>query len=359
MSKVGYTSIPIIHKGQIPLNCLNISEIPEKGIILAADIGGTKTSLALFQIRDKKLLLLHEELFSTKEHTSFVEMLHQFQKKDLPPLDGISLGVAGPVIQGKVQGTNFPWAIDSEEIRKELKTESVWMINDMEANAYGLAALHEKDFLTLKTGENIAGNVALISPGTGLGQAGMFWDGNFYHPFATEGGHCDFSPRNDLDIEIFKFFQSKYGHVSWERLISGPGISTIYLLMRSLKKEKEPLWLKKKIEGENPSKVITATALAKKDMICVETLNLFIRFLAIESANLALKYKAMGGIFIGGGILPHIIHDMDKEIFRRNFVQSGRMNPLLQKIPVKVILNEKTALLGAALYGVYKLGTEH
>ncbi len=358
MSKVSYTSIPIIHKGQVPLSCLNTTGIPEKGIILAADVGGTKTNLALFQLKDKKLIPLHEELFSTKAHTSFVEMVRHLQKNNLPAIDGISLGVAGPVIQGKVQGTNFPWGIDSEEIRKELNIESVWIINDMEANAYGLAALHKKDFVTLKYGKKLPGNAALISPGTGLGQAGMFWDGAYYYPFATEGGHCDFSPRNDLDIEILNFFQTQYGHVSWERLISGPGIFTIYLLMRRLKKEKEPIWLKKKIVSENPSKVITETALAKKDMICVETLNLFIRFLAIESANLALKFKAMGGIYIGGGILPNIIHRMDKKIFQKNFVQSGRMNSLLQMIPVKVILNEKTALLGAALYGVSKLGKE-
>ncbi|SDE43350.1 glucokinase [Pricia antarctica] len=355
MKKIESFSLPVIHEGQIPLAFLHTSEPHKKGVVLAADVGGTKTDLALFKIKDGELILLKENSYPTKTHKSFVEIVHKFQNGDLPSIDGVCLGVAGPITQGKVHGTNFPWDIDSEEISKELHIPSISLINDMEANAYGLAALQEKDFETLKYGPNIPGNAALISPGTGLGEAGLFWDGSHYHPFATEGGHCDFSPRNDSDIEIWQYLLQKYGHVSWERLISGPGIYDIYLLLRRVSGEKEPQWLKGKMAKDDPSAVITETALENNDSVCVETLELFIRFLAIEAAQLALKFKATGGVYIGGGILPKIIKRMNREIFYGNFVQSGRLNSLLQMVPVKVILNEKTALLGAAYYGATAL----
>jgi glucokinase len=225
----------------------------------------------------------------------------------------------------------------------------------MEANAYGLAALQDKDFETLMYGSKIRGNAALISPGTGLGEAGMFWDGSHYHPFACEGGHCDFSPRNELDIKVLQYFRKKYEHVSWERLLSGPGILDLYLFLRQISGKKEPEWLRNEMSKGNPSATITGTAMEGKDSVCVETLDTFIRFLAIEAAQLALKYKATGGIYIGGGILPKIITGINREIFYNNFVQSGRLNALLEMVPVKVILNEKTALLGAAYYGAMSL----
>jgi len=351
-------SLPVIHKGQIPLAFLNTKKSHDKGIVLAADVGGTKTYLALFQIKDGELILLKEKSYRTKTHKSFVEIVHKFQTANLPHIDGICLGVAGPVTQGKVHGTNFPWEIDIKEIGIELHIRSVSLINDMEANAYGLAALREKDFDTLKCGPNIPGNAALISPGTGLGEAGLFWDGSQYHPFATEGGHCDFSPRNESDVKIWNYFLQKYGHVSWERLISGPGIFDMYLLLRRISGEKEPQWLKEKLAKKDPSVVITETALDGKDAVCEETLEKFIRFLAIESAQLALKFKATGGIYIGGGIMPKIVKRMNREIFYSNFVRSGRLNSLLQMVPVKVILNEKTALLGAAYYGAMAIDKE-
>ena len=358
MDKIKHFSLPVIREGQIPLAFLHTSKPQEKGVVLAADVGGTKINLALFQIKDGELFLLKEQSFPTKTYKSVVEIVRKFYKGDSPSIDGICLGVAGPVTQGRVHGTNFPWAIDSEEIGRELHIRSVSLINDMEANAYGLAALQEKDFDTLKYGPNIPGNATLISPGTGLGEAGLFWDGSHYHPFATEGGHCDFSPRNDSDVEIWQYLQQKYGHVSWERLISGPGIYDIYLLLRRISGEIEAQWLKNQIAQGDSSAVITKTALENKDPVCVETLELFIRFLAIEAAQLALKFKATGGVYIGGGILPKIIKRMNREIFYGNFVQSGRLNSLLQMVPVKVILNEKTALLGAAYYAATALSKE-
>lgn len=355
MQHIQKISLSAIHKGEIPLAFKNKRISEDKGVVLAGDVGGTKTNLALFELQDGDLVPVKEKSYRTKQYQSFSEMVSVFQTRDMPRINGICLGVAGPVVQGKVDGTNFPWAIDSQAIGRELKINAVLLINDMEANAYGLAALQDKDFETLKPGSKIPGNAALISPGTGLGEAGMFWDGSHYHPFACEGGHCDFSPRDELDIKILQHFQKKFGHVSWERVLSGPGIMDLYVFLRQLSGIPEPQWLGDEMSKGNPSAIITGTAMKGIDSVCSETLDTFIRFLAMEAAQLALKFKATGGIYIGGGILPKIISGIKQEVFYNNFVQSGRLNPVLKTIPVRAILNEKTALLGAACHGAMAL----
>ncbi|NNJ89708.1 MAG: glucokinase, partial [Eudoraea sp.] len=291
----------------------------------------------------------------TRDHKSFVALAQSFLGKKSSHIDGVCLGVAGPVNQGKVQGTNFPWEITIEGIQEGLRVTWVSLINDMEANAYGLAALQTKDLEVLKSGSDIAGNAAIISSGTGLGEAGLYWDGTHYHPFATEGGHCDFAPRNDLDIGLWRFLHQKFGHVSWERVVSGPGICDIYDFLRGYRDQPEPKGIFRDNLKEDRAKVITTAALERSDPICVETLELYIRYLGAEAAQLALKTKATGGIYIGGGIIPKILKGIDKEVFRTNFVQSGRLNPLLEMIPVTVVLNENTALLGAAYYGAMSI----
>ncbi len=356
MKKQESFSLPLIYDSQIPLAFLGNKKTSNgEGVILAADIGATKTNLAIFEFKNRQIILLSEKSFRTKDYNSFIEMVLSFHRNKLPVIDGISLGVAGPVINGKVKGTNFPWEIDSEEIGRELRVQSVSLINDMEANAYGLAVLQNKDFEILKEGSQMSGNAVIISPGTGLGEAGLYWDGSRYHPFATEGGHCDFSPRSNLDWELWQYLHKKYGHVSWERVVSGPGIYNIYQFLREFRGKPEPKWLQDKIQKDDAAAVITTCAHEKGDSICIETLDLFTRFLAIESAQFALKTKATGGIYIGGGIVPKIIKMMNREIFNENFVQSGRMNSLLRPMPVKVILNEKTPLLGAVYYGATQL----
>ncbi|WP_255535224.1 glucokinase [Cellulophaga sp. E16_2] len=327
----------------------------KNGTVLAGDIGGTKTNLALFEYKDGHLTLIKQNSYKTKNHTSLLEIIADFKVEKITKIDSICFGVAGPITKGKVHGTNFPWDIDTDELIKALELKSIYLINDMQANAYGLATLKEKDLDRLKYGSEIAGNAVIISPGTGLGEAGLFWDGTAYHPFASEGGHCDFGPRNDFDLEIWKYFQQKYGHVSWERLLSGQGIRDTYQLIRNVSGEKETDTFKAKMAKEDPAAVITQTALEGLDIVCRETLDLFVRFLAIETAQLALKFKATGGIYIGGGIMPKIIKGMNREIFTDNFMQSGRMNSLLQMVPVNVILNDNTALLGAAYYAAMTL----
>ena len=224
------------------------------------------------------------------------------------------------------------------------------LINDLQANAYGLSALKDSDFKTLTKGENVKGNAAIISPGTGLGEAGMYWDGSHYHPFATEGGHCSFSPSDELDMELWKNLNKEFGHVSWERVVSGQGIYNIYQFLRTYRKAKEPKWLTAQFQTEDPAIAISTAALQNKNAVCAETLHLFVKYLAVESAQLALKTKASGGIFIGGGIVPKIIDFIDKKEFYKNFINVGRLENLLKTIPVRIVLNDKTALMGAAYY---------
>lgn len=351
MDNIARFSLPDFNNPDIPFAFLKRNSFPESGTVLAADVGGTKTNMGLFTIKDSSLQLLKKESYPTKEYNSFIEVYQQFYNGNLPKINAICLGVAGPVINGTVKGTNFSWEIDGKKLESQLNMGSVTIINDMEAHAYGLAVLPKNSFENLHSGQEIPGNAALIAPGTGLGEAGMYWDGSNYHPFPSEGGHCDFCSRNQLDFQIDKYLGRKYGHVSWERLISGPGIQDVYTFLRAHSRKEEPQWLSVKMVQGNPPSVISNSALEGKDPICIKTLELFLRFLAIESAQLALKFKATAGIFVGGGILPKIVKRIDKDIFNSHFVQSGRMNPLLERVPVKVILNDETPLLGAALFG--------
>jgi glucokinase len=356
MSKTDEYEFPALQEAIIPLDFgTNKNPIQANGTVLAGDIGGTKTILALYEFKHGRPKLLAQKKYKTKDYTSLLAMIDSFREEGILKFQQVCLGVAGPIANGKVHGTNFPWEIDREELRRELHLNSIVLINDMEANAFGLAALRETDLINLKSGSKISGNAAIISPGTGLGEAGLFWDGYEYHPFATEGGHCDFSPRSEYDLEIWEYFHQKYGHVSWERLLSGQGIHDTYQLLRNVSGEKEPKWFSDKMKKEDPAAVITHTAIEKQDLVCRDTLDMFVRFLAMEAAQLALKFKATGGIYIGGGIVPKIFQGMNKETFTDNFIQSGRMNPLLQMIPVQIVMKEKTALLGAAYYGAMRL----
>lgn len=319
-----------------------------EGIVLAGDVGGTKTNLALFYFRENTLKTIKQESFKTNDWTSFLELMASFHSNELPAIDSICLGVAGPVIEGRVEGTNFSWELDEKEISRALEVERVSIINDMEANAYGLSVLAKKDLAEIKEGAWMRGNAAIISPGTGLGEVGLYWDGAHYHPFASEGGHCDFSQRTEMDLRLWRFLKKKYGSVSWERIVSGPGIINIYEFLLEDKKLAEPESLKNKLNGGDPAAAISKCAKDESFEICKEAMKLFNIYLATESAQMALKFKALGGIFIGGGILPKIIDIVDRDLFLHHFVQSDKMNPLLEKIPVNVILNDESSLFGAA-----------
>jgi glucokinase len=321
--------------------------------ILAGDVGGTKTNMALYRSDTGSLELIKEKRYVSHDYPSLKEIVTDFCGQNMP--DRLCAAVAGPVLNGKSSLTNLHWQLDSVGLVKDLKIP-VCFINDLEATAYGLAGLEKKELKTLAAGEAGAkGNIAIIAPGTGLGEAGLYWDGERYHPFATEGGHSDFSPRNELDIELFRYLQQQFGHVSWERVISGMGIKTLYHFLTEARKESVPDWLTQRMQKEDPAAVISEAAIKKEDPVCAEVMDLFVRFLATEASSLVLKLMATGGLYIAGGIPPKILPLLQQDGWAKNFDNSGRMHLLSEKIPVHVVLNDKMALLGAAHYGAYNM----
>ena len=318
--------------------------------LLAADVGGTKTVLALAALREGAITVLRETTYPSRQFATLGEGIRQFVG-DTPMPGRISLAFAGPVQDGRAHSTNLGTDIDTRLLREELGVEEVFLINDLEAEAYGLAGLAKEELVAVYPGHQPAsGNAGILAPGTGLGEAGLYWDGAALHPFATEGGHTDFAPRNAFDWELHQFLAAKFGHVSWERVLSGPGICNIYDFLRDVKHWEEPAWVREQMQREEPGAVI-GTSAQEGCPISVETLRVFVRYLAVEASNLALKLNATGGIFIGGGIPPKIWNDELQAIFVEHFIQVGRLRPLIESVPVYVVLNTKAVLLGAAYYG--------
>lgn len=324
--------------------------------VLAADVGGTKVNMALCHVNNKHVEVLHEVKYASQDYKSFNDIINAFlaeEKVEKP--DTIGIGVAGPVIDNRAELTNLSWVISAEELAVKTGVEHVAIINDLEATAYGLTCLSENDVCTLHPGEPWhAGNAAIIAPGTGLGEAGLFWDGKGYHPFATEGGHCEFAPREDIEAQLFSYLKIKHRRVSWEHVVAGPGIYRIYYFLRDVLNREEPEWLRKEIEEKgDPSAVISKAGLEKKAPICEEVMQLFVQQLAREASMLVQKMKATGGLFLGGGIPPKILPLLREPLFYETYRDCGRMQQLVEKVPIHVILNDKTALYGAAFYGAY------
>lgn len=322
---------------------------PNKTTVLAGDVGATKTNVALIKMDGESAIVLKESTYSSQQYKSITEITGDFLK-ELPLPDACCIGVAGPVFNGKVKLTNLSWELDSSEIAQQMGLANVYLINDLEATAYGLAMIGDKDTQMIHKGsDTLSGNAAIIAPGTGLGESGLYFDGKLFHPFATEGGHSDFASRDKLDFELYEYLQSKFGHVSNERVVCGPGILNIYQFLKDEKKLEEPGWIADEMEKDDAAAVISKHI--EQSTLCNETMRLFIHYLAYESANLVLKLKATGGLFIGGGIAPQLIPLFEKYRFNDSFLNSGRMNDLLEKVTVSIILNTKTAMLGAAYYG--------
>ena len=287
--------------------------------------------------------------FSSHEHTGLVEIVSQFVGPSGLRADHACFGVAGAVINGRCKATNLPWTVDSSELARLLGLNSVGLINDLEANANGIAALQPHDFAVLNAGRpNLKGNQAVISAGTGLGEAGLFWDGSQHRPFACEGGHAGFTPRNEVEMALLRHLYSKMAYVDAEHTLSGPGLHNIYLFLKETRRGKEAKWLAEEMKHHDPSACISQAALEGKDPMSVQALDIFVSIYGTEAANLALKVMATGGVFLGGGIAPKILNKLRDGRFLEAFLGNGSMKYLLEVIPVRVILNEKTALLGAA-----------
>lgn len=343
----------VMYKPVLPIVFPEKRQVQEGTILLAVDIGGTKTDLALYTIQNQAFKLLQEQVYESQHWQSFAAIAKDFFRQTAIVPHRVSIAAAGPVRNGKVKLTNLNWVLDVVQLRNELEVEEVLLLNDLEAKAYGLAMLSSEELLPVYAGNSHAeGNAGIIAPGTGLGEGGLYWDGETFHPFATEGGHTDFGPRTELDIEFLRYLQQQFGHVSWERILSGPGIFNIYQFLRDVKGVDAPQWLHEKILADDHAQVI-GEHMEEVD-ICAQTIHQFVRYLAMEASNLALKMKATGGLFIGGGITPKIWNEKTKAIFLEHFFQVGRLRALIEAVPVNIILNNRTAVLGAAFYGSYQ-----
>lgn len=321
-------------------------------MFLAGDVGGTKARLALFEEK-KELVCLYEEKLQSRDFPDFPSLLKKFLVDHLEKrISKACFGVAGPVMGGKSHTTNLPWVINTQEIQEEFKIPCVKLINDLEANAWGIPSLRPDEFLTLNEGEKKEGNQALISAGTGLGEAGLVWDGKTHQPipFPSEGGHADFAQRNEEEMELFRYLKKEFDHVSYERVLSGSGLYQLYRFVIDTGRGGVDREVETYLREQEPQRLITQHALEGKSKASLHAVRLFLSIYGAEAGNLALKYLASGGVFIGGGIAPHLQPFLKEGTFMESFVSKGRFRSLLSAIPVKVILNEKTALLGAARY---------
>lgn len=319
-------------------------------MFIAGDIGGTKTNLALFEAPQGKIKIVKEQKFSSKGSSSLEEIIEQFIQDKSMVLESAAFGIAGAIENNVCQTTNLPWHVDGNHIGNLLRCPKVKLINDLEANAHGIACLEEKDFFCLNAGIKQSGNAALISAGTGLGEAGLYWHEKKLQPFASEGGHVDFAPRNPLEIALLEFLLQEEKHASYERVLSGKGLYNIYQFLLSYHQKTIEGGLKEAFKTQDPAWVVSHYGLTKEDPLCEQALDLFVSLYGSEAGNVALKFMAVSGVYIGGGIAPKIIEKMKSPLFMDAFCQKGRLQTLLKKIPVYVILNDRTALLGAARY---------
>ncbi|MEE9342364.1 MAG: glucokinase [Gammaproteobacteria bacterium] len=324
--------------------------------VLSGDIGGTNTRLATYEIVDRGLQPIGEGNFNSQSYDSFDDIIKEYIASSTTLPDVACFGVAGPVANGIAHTTNLPWIINAQLIGQQYSLPQVYLLNDLEANAWGIEALTEKDFLTLQAGVEGAGNAAIISAGTGLGEAGLYHDGEGWNPFATEGGHTDFSPGNALEVALLRYLQTIYQHVSWERILSGHGLVHIHDFLREYHGKEMPSNVQEAMNQADPAEVISMMATSGEDEICEKTLKLFSHLYGVEAGNLALKMMAKGGVFIGGGIAPRNIDWLSDGRFIQAFNDKGRMQPLLEAMPVQVILNDKTALYGSAIYAARQCG---
>ncbi len=317
-------------------------------LILAGDVGGTNTRLGLFEASSGPLRLLLEKTFLSKNYRGLENILKDFLRGK-KGIASACFGVAGPVTQEVIIATNLPWWIDIQSLQKTLSLKKLEVINDLVANAYGISVLKKKDFETLNTGKMKKGNQALIAAGTGLGEAILFWDGKQHVPSPSEGGHIEFGPRNHLEMELFNYLSERFDHVSYERVLSGEGLFHLYQFLKDSQRfGSEPPWLSEKMKEEDPAEVISETARLKKNRLCSKALDLFTSIYGAAAGNLALQVMAVGGVFIGGGIAPKIIWKLKDGTFVKAFKSKGRLSRIVAHIPVSVIMNDKTALLGAA-----------
>jgi len=321
-------------------------------MILAGDIGGTKTHLGLFVLRGEQVDRVAEATYASREHRSFDAVLERFRHDAKRPtsIDVACFGVAGAVIDGCSNATNLPWQLDERALARLLGAKRVKLLNDLEAAAYGMLHLPPEQIHVLQTGEGPRprANAAVIAAGTGLGEAMLWHDGASWHPVASEGGHASFAPADDEEIELLRYLRGRFGHVSWERVLSGPGLENVYDFLRDSGRYEEPKWLADALAAGDASAEISRHALEGKSALCAAALRRFVRLYGSEAGNLAIRALARGGVFLGGGIAPKLLPALERPDFLEAFVAKGRFRPYLERVPVAVCLDPSVPLLGAA-----------
>lgn len=323
-------------------------------MILAGDIGGTKVNLAIFQ-QERGLLQLQEEAtFASQQYSGLEEILREFLAQTKVVVTGSCLGVSGPVNEGRCQVTNLPWLVATKTLQAILGTSSIWLINDLAAMAASVPFLLPSDYVVLQEGkESTNGRIAVIAAGTGLGQAFLVPDGSDrYIIIDSEGGHCDYPPRNQLESELLRFMLTKFERVSVERLLSGTGLFSMYQFINQANSYAEPEWLAAELNNGDPAAVITNNGLRKKNAACTKALELFVTLYGAVAGNLALQLMTRGGVFVGGGMAPKMSEVMRNGLFNEAFLAKGRFRSFMSEVPVKMIVNGKAPLIGAAHYAL-------
>ena len=328
-------------------------------MILAGDVGGTKVHLALYRFEQAALQHVRDQKFSAPQYPDLQSIVREFLAVDgaqgpqnSDTIDAACFGVPGPVRKNVIRLTNLPWTLDSRQLARDLDIEHLFLINDLEANGYGINELSADQVFILSEGDSSqVGNRGLIAAGTGLGEGMMIWNGKSHIPMASEGGHTDFAPRNAMEMELLQHLRAGLnGHVSWERVCSGIGLKNIYAFLRDVKKMEESAALRQRMQEEDPNSVIGELGESGENELCAKTLNIFVSVYGAEAGNLALKILAHGGIYVGGGIAPKVLKTMLSGAFMDAFCDKGRMHDLVANMPVRIILESRAALMGAAAY---------
>ena len=329
-------------------------------MMLAADVGGTNSRLALVGGADGAgPRIIATDTFASRNYASLEEIVGKFLAAHPGVILCACLGVPGPLKEGRVVLTNLPWAIDAQQLSHKLSIPFIELINDVEANAWGVGALSAADFIVVHAGvEMPRTTAAVISAGTGLGQAALIWDGEKHLPIPSQGGHVDFAPRTPLEIELFQYLREKLGkRVSYERVLSGPGLVNLYRFLRDTRRGEEPAWLAARLTDRDAAAEITAAA--DECALANDALQLFVSIYGAAAGNLALHFLATGGVYLGGGIAPKIKSRLASKTFLDAYLDKGRLSPLLAEIPLRIICNDKTALLGAARCAWQRAKTDH
>jgi len=319
-------------------------------LILAGDIGGTNARLALFETQNNGLHLVSLTVFPSRQYSGLDQIVKQFVTQSGVHPSLACFGIAGPVTNGRVEASNLPWVIEARRLADELEIPEALLINDLEATGWGVGALaaNSDHLVPLNQVESIPGNQAVIAAGTGLGEAGLYWDGQRHHVFASEGGHSDFGPHDELEVELLEYLRRRFDHVSYERVLSGPGLVNVFEFLRDTGKGKPPEWLVAEMVESDAAKAISEAGLRGQCPMCAQALDIFVSVFGAEAGNLALKMKSVGGVFLAGGIAPKILPKLQSRNFLQAFLDKGRLRHLMEMIPIQVITDDKLALRGAA-----------